>query len=70
MIYDLHVTVEAQGTSMQELVTIIDDLQGSNIAVPTMKSVDKAMKAVRDNIFNLNHLHFITNISTYMFCRM
>lgn len=70
MVYDLQATVEAQGTSMQELVAMIDDLRGSNVAVPTTKSVDKATKAVRDNIFNVSHPCFIINIYTYMISRM
>ncbi|KAG2336757.1 hypothetical protein BDR05DRAFT_953134 [Suillus weaverae] len=44
-----------QGTLMQELVAMLDDLRGSNVAVPTTKSVDKATKAVRDNIFNIRN---------------
>ncbi|KAG2746873.1 hypothetical protein P692DRAFT_20875990 [Suillus brevipes Sb2] len=48
----LNKTVAAQSGSLEELLTLIHDRRGSDTGVLSVKSVDKATKAVRDNIFN------------------
>ncbi|KAG2143584.1 hypothetical protein DEU56DRAFT_754407 [Suillus clintonianus] len=49
---ELKSTVNAQGTSLDELLTLINDHRSLDTLGPSTKSVDKATKAVRDNVFN------------------
>ncbi|KAG0705930.1 hypothetical protein DFH29DRAFT_872680 [Suillus ampliporus] len=49
---ELKNTVNAQGTSLDELLTLINDRRSLDILGPSTKSVNKATKAVRDNVFN------------------
>jgi hypothetical protein len=53
-IKELQKTVNAQHNSLQELLTLINTRRQSESAVPSVKSVEKATKAVRDNTFNVS----------------
>ncbi|KAG2123994.1 hypothetical protein DEU56DRAFT_923703 [Suillus clintonianus] len=59
-IHELEATVDAQSASLEELLTLINGLRSAGATPPTVKSVDKATKAVRDNVFNnaIRHTFF------------
>jgi hypothetical protein len=52
---ELKNTVNAQSTSLDELLTLIKDRRTMDNLGPSTKSVDKATKAVRDNVFNVSN---------------
>ncbi|KAG1729631.1 uncharacterized protein EDB91DRAFT_1085665 [Suillus paluster] len=51
-IHELQTTIDAQSTSLEELLMLTDKLRSSGNALPTVKSVNKATKAMCDNVFN------------------
>ncbi|KAG1747490.1 hypothetical protein EDD22DRAFT_851089 [Suillus occidentalis] len=58
----LNKTVAIQSGSLEELLTLIHDRCGSDAGVPSVRSVDKATKAVRDNIFNAAVRHTLLHV--------
>ncbi|KAG1874030.1 hypothetical protein C8R48DRAFT_669664 [Suillus tomentosus] len=59
-IHELEATIDAQSATLEELLTLIEGLRSAGTALPTVKSVDKATKAIRDNVFNnaIQHTFF------------
>ncbi|KAG1720030.1 uncharacterized protein EDB91DRAFT_1257226 [Suillus paluster] len=51
-IHELQTTIDAQSTSLEELLVLIDEPRSSGNALPTVRSVNKATKAMCDNVFN------------------
>ncbi|KAG2051420.1 hypothetical protein BDR06DRAFT_973744 [Suillus hirtellus] len=51
-IHELEATVDAQSATLEELLTLIEGLRSAGTALPTVKSIDKATKAICDNVFN------------------
>jgi hypothetical protein len=64
-IHELQTTIDAQSASLDELLVLIDELRSSGTALPAVKSVDKATKAMRDNVFNVSAQHFINTCAYY-----
>jgi hypothetical protein len=61
----LQATVDAQSASLEELLMLINGLRSAGATPPTVKSVDKATKAVCDNVFNVSSCMTFINICTY-----
>jgi regulator of replication initiation timing len=67
---ELKNTVNAQGTSLDELLTLINDHRSLDTLGPSTKSVNKATKAVRDNVFNVSDAGTFHSICTHYFFRL
>ncbi|KAG1817169.1 uncharacterized protein BJ212DRAFT_1299331 [Suillus subaureus] len=52
VIHKLQTTIDAQSTSLEELLVLINELRSSGTVLPTVKSVNKATKVMHDNVFN------------------